>query len=404
MQLGSFPCLAPAAKRLSGLPAICACWLMVLGLLALGKFRGDPRGLFHLGTNFPHPPSFAFIPRIGPWGYDGQFYAALATDPFLRRPETAAYLDSPAYRARRLGLPLLAYLLAFGQPALAAWTYLFLGGLLTFVGLAATAALLRDWRLPPWTLWLVAANVGLAASLTRSTPDAPAAALLLPSWWADSRSRPLLGGSLAVFAVLTRETMLLGVGLYALRGFLRTGRWSQLLPPALGGGLCLVWACWLQRAFPDGSGVAGLRGNLHVPGLGLWEKVRLLLQRHDVHAMEVTALLGLLMLLLGTALASGSLRQEQHWALAGFAVLALALGSKVYVEAFAYSRVLLPLAWTAVLAPPPQPWARTLALAGLCFQALAGLFLLHGEFLPLGGLLATLKEAKTTLWLWLFSR
>src|SRR5262245_44449285 len=45
------------------------------------------------------------------WGYDGQFYAQLATDPLLRDPELATAIDAPAFRARRMLFCWSAYIL-----------------------------------------------------------------------------------------------------------------------------------------------------------------------------------------------------------------------------------------------------------------------------------------------------
>jgi hypothetical protein len=46
-------------------------------------------------------------------GYDGQFYAQLALHPDLKDPNLANALDNPVYRARRIGLSLLAFCLGW---------------------------------------------------------------------------------------------------------------------------------------------------------------------------------------------------------------------------------------------------------------------------------------------------
>jgi hypothetical protein len=53
-------------------------------------------------------------PALSPWGYDGQFYAQIALDPTLQNPDLERALDSPHYRARRIGLPALAALFGLG--------------------------------------------------------------------------------------------------------------------------------------------------------------------------------------------------------------------------------------------------------------------------------------------------
>ena len=69
--------------------------------------------------------------QAGP-GYDGQFYFAIAHDPFLTRPDTAASLDD-SLRYRRILYPLTAWLLATGQPAALPYT-------LVLVNVAAATA------------------------------------------------------------------------------------------------------------------------------------------------------------------------------------------------------------------------------------------------------------------------
>src|ERR1700693_1729107 len=55
-------------------------------------------------------------------GYDGQFYRPIAHDPLIRRG-FAAYVDNPSLRWRRIGVPGLAALLAFGNDGAVDFTY-----------------------------------------------------------------------------------------------------------------------------------------------------------------------------------------------------------------------------------------------------------------------------------------
>ena len=48
-------------------------------------------------------------------GYDAEFYHLIAHEPRLNRRGFLAFVDSPRYRWRRIGLPGLADLLAFGN-------------------------------------------------------------------------------------------------------------------------------------------------------------------------------------------------------------------------------------------------------------------------------------------------
>src|SRR5215203_6541393 len=50
-------------------------------------------------------------------GYDGQYYAQMATDPLLRNPEIDRSLDLAPHRARRILFSWTAYLAGLGRPA-----------------------------------------------------------------------------------------------------------------------------------------------------------------------------------------------------------------------------------------------------------------------------------------------
>ena len=80
------------------------------------NYGGNWSGLFRVGHSAPLPPQLAgtTFRNAHPRGYDGQFYRLLAMDPFLRNG-TAAYLDSPLLRSRRILMPLSAWILAAGQ-------------------------------------------------------------------------------------------------------------------------------------------------------------------------------------------------------------------------------------------------------------------------------------------------
>jgi hypothetical protein len=138
-------------------------------------------------------------------GYDGQFYAQLAIDPLLRNPQLARALDGPEYRARRILLPAIAWLLGGGQPAAAVTIY-------TLLNLAAWyilfTLLVRSQRPTTVQAWLCIAAImlttGAFSSLARSLTDLPAATLLVAAAVLGSWSRTL---ALAL-SVLTKETYL----------------------------------------------------------------------------------------------------------------------------------------------------------------------------------------------------
>ena len=87
-------------------------------LIVYASYSGHWSGLFRAGSAMRVPEDLASTAFRNPHprGYDGQFFRSLAHDPFLRHG-TAASLDSPVLRSRRILIPLMAWGLALGQPA-----------------------------------------------------------------------------------------------------------------------------------------------------------------------------------------------------------------------------------------------------------------------------------------------
>jgi hypothetical protein len=90
-------------------------------------------------------------------GYDGQFFLYWALDP----REASAYIDIPTYRLSRVLYPLLARVLAFGDPALVPATLLLVNLGAVALGTLALAALLRRRGASPWWALLFAGYPGL---------------------------------------------------------------------------------------------------------------------------------------------------------------------------------------------------------------------------------------------------
>ena len=143
-------------------------------------------------------------------GYDGQFYAQMALDPALRDPDLKRAMDMPAYRARRIGLPLTAYALGGGEPGRILQAYALSNLLFWFVLLGAMCFLLKP-RTVRALLCLCGGTLclGAVASMERSLVDLPAAAVV----FAGLAAAGTWGGPvLLAAAVLTRETSLLAAG------------------------------------------------------------------------------------------------------------------------------------------------------------------------------------------------
>ncbi|MFH1175808.1 MAG: hypothetical protein V1750_00260 [Acidobacteriota bacterium] len=364
---------------IAGLSA--AFWLLVLLLVGHLRFANDLRGFLFLGSDFSHPPALAGIPPYGEQGYDGQFYAALATDPFISRHETVRSLDTPSYRGSHLLAPLLAYLTAFGQPAAAIRTYqglVWLGALAAVV--LAAALLKREGRSPWWALLLVP-NAGLAASIMRSTPDGLALALALASLWFYAQGRRRLALLTITLATLTREIYLVGALAYAwqeLREGRRQGAASFAGWPL---GLLVAISTWLHITVAP---LTPLGGSLGIPFRWVMQKFdQMLAANIKFTSIELWGFVALVAVLLSL---SGYNRREERlaiedWTYLAFMALSWTLSFAVYVDVYGYTRALMILPFLAVvLAARQEDLGKRLVLLSVpAMFAFVGLLMVRAE-------------------------
>lgn len=357
-------------------------WTAVLAGVVHLRWDGDPRALLSLGTNFPRPETFAGVPRVGPWGYDGQFYAVLATDPLLQREETVESLDTPGYRALRIGVPLFAWLLALGHAGTAVVLYQLLCWSLTLAGVALTGRWLEDAGHSPWWALLLAAHPGVMTSLFRSTVDGVAVTMVLAALLLHRNARVRWSLVALVAAVLVRETSLVAAVAIAIVEA-RRRRWGlATLVLGLPVSVLLAWRGMLLWRL--GGDLTSGTANFGVPLVWLPEKVAGLAGlTRPWTAPEVWGLAGLLLLLTGVV---AWVVDHRTWGpaeltLAGSGALALGLSSLVYVELYAYSRVLLLLPALAlpIALGDSRSWRRGLVLAGLGAWAVSGGLAVRGE-------------------------
>src|SRR5207249_3234378 len=150
--------LMRAAARAAAAPALASLAFFLGVALAAGREDGFRYcAMIRIG-GFVDESLVAPCPRPqAGTGYDGQFYFAIAHDPFLTRPETAASLDDSALRYRRILYPLAAWLLAAGSWPLLPYTLVAVN-VIAATALVAIAALAasRAGRSPWWSLALAA--------------------------------------------------------------------------------------------------------------------------------------------------------------------------------------------------------------------------------------------------------
>jgi hypothetical protein len=363
-------------------------WCAILAVVAQGKFGGDARGFLFLGETLYHPEVFAGIPRCGRFGYDGQFYAALATDPFLRSQDTVKALDAPAYRASRILLPMLAWCAALGNARGAIVAYQVLCWALSVLAVVVISLWLRDDGRSPWWSLALVASAGLVTAILRSTQDGAAALLIVATLWlARRRAR---GGALAAgsAANLCRETGYLAplaIGLHELVA--RRYRLALLyaLVPLVPQ---LAWQAYLQATWHP-----NLRfpASVATPFVALAGKLAAVVASWPgLLSQELWGTLAAcLTVVAGIAVAIGRNRLEPaRFVFIGFAALAVFLAPRAYADVYGFSRHLLPAPFLAVAlaAREGSPPVRILLISVTAAFSVAGLLMIAGEVRPwIGG-------------------
>jgi len=168
---------------------------------------------------------------------DGQAFAALATDPALRRPEV--FRDGPAEAAYRWQRPLLGYLAGAAAWWQREWVPEALAGLaVAAAGLTAgaVAAALRRRGASPWWALATVALPGAVVSVRWAGPELLGAALATFGVLAWTGSRRRVGAAAALFALagLARETYLLVPLVVVAVDLLRSRQpWRRMAPRSL---------------------------------------------------------------------------------------------------------------------------------------------------------------------------
>lgn len=204
------------------------------------------------------------------WGFDGQLYAEMALDPLLLDPHLHVALDNPPYRAQRILVSWLAWIVGLGQPfwvinAYAAMNLIFWVG---FAWLTAKLFSPHGWSgLLGYSAILL--TCGLIESMQASLTDLPSFTLIL---WAI-----MVGGTggawILAAATLVRSTSLIGfVGIAQY-----PPPWGEFFKKNIKWGLIavtpfLLWAAYVLWVF-RGREVNFDGGNLTMPFVGMMEKL-----------------------------------------------------------------------------------------------------------------------------------
>ena len=362
---------------------VIALWVMALVVLVAGRFDGDIRGVARFGWKFGLSPAMTDVPELSRSGYDGQFYATLASDPFLRDPATVRCLDNPTYRGTRCLIPLLAWASVGGSARLGPFAYVVWCWVLGLAGPAIVLLWLGAFRWRLLLFALLAINAGLVVSLMRATPDAAALAVMLAALLVADRSRrpavTAVGGTLSVLA---RETSALAVpGLVWPQ--LQARQWKRAAVMALAPVLAVgSWRLYVRAVTHRGAGSAW--GNFGAPFAWLPEKLSRLRAAGWEHGKVEWIGVAWVLLLIGVAVSYLVRRRTATPALVTFllfAALAVMVNMRVYTEVNAYSRVLIALPFLAAVlaAEEQQRWRRGLLIAGVVLASVQGGLLLRSE-------------------------
>lgn len=310
----------------------------------------------------------------GSFGYDAQFYAQIAMDPSLQNTQLPGAVDNLPYRARRILLPALAYVLGWGRPSAILQAY----ALINVISWLLLAVLLLHW-FPPrdWSSFVrwggVLLSSGVCISLRTSLADGPSLLLIAFGAWLLAKGWPTLSAMALGVSGLAKETNLLGAaalfptaelgkvrtwGAAGLRGFL------VVLPLGL-------WIAYIAWRLGPGE-MAGER-NFDLPLVAYFGKWREVWANLPAATMEspdaVWSLFAVIALTVQLLFMIARPAPRDLWWRIGlsFSVLMIVLGEAVW-EGFpgAASRVLLPMQLAFnVLVPSGRRWLPVLLLGNL---------------------------------------
>jgi hypothetical protein len=230
--------------------------------LTLARHSGDPLAFALVGTRYSQ-----LNPQGSP-GYDGQFAYYIARDP----GGGWRHCDVPAYRYQRILYPLLAWVLALGQPEAVGWTLVVLNVAALAGGTYFTEQLLAARGVSRWYALVYGLYGGLVAGLRLDLTEPLAYGLVQAGLWvwedcrlqiADCRFQvvgrnSLLATGLFALAALAKETALIAVAGLLLYLALEH-RWREAVKLGLGTGLPFAaWQCvlWVWMGSP-GVGAGG---------------------------------------------------------------------------------------------------------------------------------------------------
>jgi hypothetical protein len=365
--------------RNDGKSAACAvlCAALVLlwqGLTVRSNYGGNWSALYFTGVKFQIPPALAgenIYTFQQSYGWDGQFYHYIAHDPFLA-DGMWKYIDNPRLRYRRILIPGLAYVLAWGSTRHIDTAYRAV--ILLFFGLGAYWLSRLAWLYGhnrAWGLAFVCVPAAIV-SMDRMAVDVALAAFAMAfalygrEGEQDWKLYPVL-----LLAALARETGLLLVAAYCTWLLLR----KRVRRATIFGTAALPALAWYKyidarmppyvtASSPFGLPFSGLLSRLLHPLPYPFSPVVFSL----VKGFDYLAVAGIL---LAFAIAFPLTRKTgfnpRGWAMLLFVLLGVLLRRDQWLEVTDIGRILSPL--LVLLALEPLASFQWLPLAPLCMVA-----------------------------------
>jgi hypothetical protein len=315
--------------------------------------------LYHTGERSTLPPQLAVedirqIPESS--GYDGQFYHYIAHDPFLTRG-LQAYVDNPRLRWRRILLPGLAWLLAFGSDDFVDSVYFGLVLASVFAGAYWLSAVALDHGKPAWLGLLFLAVPATVVSLDRMTVDGTLVALALGVLYVAPQPRSAGLWILLASTPLVRETGVLLVLAFALHCAAQK-HWRRAAFSVASLAPFALWTLYVhsktaadQTTWTAVIPFAGLLTRTLHPVQYSIESVWL----QWAAVFDYLALLGLwLAIVLALRLSASRLTSWAAWSFVALAAVLTKLD--IWADAYAFGRTLSPLLVFLAVDGLSRPW------------------------------------------------
>lgn len=209
------------------------------------------------------------IPLLSTWGYDSQFFWALAVDPLLRDTAIRKSIDSPGYRSQRILLPFLTWCVV-RDPAYiiyGLWAWICIGLVL---GIAAVIRLCRFFQIPSLIpLIFFVFNPGVVLALVHPMSDTLASGLFLMGLAFWVKDQKWVAALFFALACLTREFMAIYIFFIVVHNLWTTEKIRLKTNLSLGLAIIpiLLWQYFIKLNFGSWATEGSLR-NFDWPFLG----------------------------------------------------------------------------------------------------------------------------------------